>query len=449
MYEADTIAAVATPSGAGGIGIVRVSGPLAATIADRVFRRHQLGLWETHRLYRGSVMGPDAVPIDDGLAVLMRGPHSYTGEDVLELHCHGSPAILRLAVSAALRHGARPAQPGEFTRRAFFNGKLDLTQAEAVLDLVRAQTPEAVQQAADQLFGGLGRHLEGLRQSLIRAKAHLEVRIDFAGDEFNLDDSSLGDELSAAREQIDRLLLTYARGRVVREGVRVAIVGRPNAGKSSLLNALLGEDRAIVTPFAGTTRDVIEETADCFGVPVVMSDTAGMRESPDPIERIGVERARATALRCDLSLLVVDASTLPEPPIVPITCETVVAFNKIDLPCAWSRRALHELLPGCEPIRVSATQRIGLDELQRAIVGRVAGVARDGIPPLVSERHRDALSKARDSVGAALDSTAAGIPPEIIAVDVQAALDHIGSVTGAVTSEEVLDSIFAEFCIGK
>lgn len=449
MYEADTIAAIATPAGVGGIGIIRVSGPLAPKVAEAVFQRAHSEQWESHRLYHGHIVSGAGVAIDEGLAVLMHAPRSYTGEDVLELHCHGSPAVLRLALEAVLQHGARPAQKGEFTKRAFLNGKLELTQAEAVIDVVQARTADSAAQATDQLFGRLARHLEELRQRLIRVKAHLEVQIDFVDEDVGLDSAVVGRDLTAVHRAVDALLHSYARGRIMREGLRVAIAGRPNAGKSSLLNALLGEDRAIVTATPGTTRDVIEEGADFLGVTVVLTDTAGIRAAPSGVERIGIERARHVVEGADLALLVIDQSINPEPPIIPLDDHVIPVLNKTDLPARWRDADVTALLGDARPLRVSATTLAGLDDLRRTVVGHAATKPTDGAPVLTRARQRDALIKARASLAAALKGAQNNDAPELIAVDVQASLDHIGSVTGAVTSEEVLDAVFAEFCLGK
>ncbi len=448
MYEADTIAAVATAAGVGGIGIIRVSGPLAPRIADLVFRRARHRAWESHRLYHGQVVNAAGLVVDDAMAVLMRAPQSYTGEDVFELHCHGSPAVLRTALEAVLRHGARAAVKGEFTKRAFLNGKLELTQAEAVIDLVHARTAESAAQAAHQLYGRLARHLDDLRQRLIRVKAHLEVQIDFSDEDVGVDSAALREDLIVVHAAVDGLLQTYDRGRIAREGLRVAIAGRPNAGKSSLLNALLGEDRAIVTPIAGTTRDVIEESADFDGVSVILSDTAGIREAPSEIERMGVDRAHSVAQSADLTLLVIDQSVSPEPPILPIGPHVLPVLNKTDLPNRWSAADLQQLI-GESFVRVSATDLIGLTDLRRAVLQRATVAPTDGAPVLTRSRQRDALLKARDALSIALEGIEDCVAPDLIAVDVQASLDHIGSVTGAVTSEEVLDAVFAEFCLGK
>ena len=450
MYVEDTIAAIATPPGSGGIGIIRVSGPAAESIATEVFRRTPDGPWQTHRLYHGRIVEQNGSFLDEALAVLMRAPSSYTGEDVLELHCHGSPVILRLALQSILRLGARPAGPGEFTKRAFINSKLDLTQAEAVIDLVRARTPESASQAADQLFGGLSRSLAALRHQLIRVKAHLEACIDFGDEDLNVDEAATADSLAEAVRQIDALLSSYARGRLLRHGLQVAITGRPNVGKSSLLNALLGEDRAIVTPTPGTTRDVIEESADFGGVPVVLRDMAGLRDAAGEVERIGVERARRVVEEADVVMLVLDASLPPESPAEYVDDErAIIALNKIDLPCAWAETDIAALEARYRVARVSAKEHLGLDGLRHTVIERTGTRARDAAPTLTSSRQHDALFKVRESLCHALDAVRDTLPPDLVAVDVQAALDHIGSVTGQVTSEDVLDTIFREFCIGK
>jgi tRNA modification GTPase len=451
MYLPDTIAAIATPPGPGGIGVIRASGPAAAVIAGAVFVRARNGAWASHRLYHGHVRAADGRLLDEGLAVLMRAPHSYTGEDVLELHCHGSPVVLDQALRAVLAAGARAATPGEFTKRAFLNGKLDLTQAEAVIDLVRARTPSGALHAAGQLTGHLSHHLSELRRRLIDLKALLEARLDFADEDLDLDPHAPAAATAQLLRDLDTLLATAPRGRLLRDGIRVAIVGRPNAGKSSLLNALLGDDRAIVTDLPGTTRDVIEETADFCGVPVVLSDTAGLRETAEPAERLGVERAHRTAQAADAVLLVIDAAEPPQPADVGFDVDRlVIVLNKVDLPAKWTEADAQAVAGRAAPtVRVSATQGIGLDELRRTVIELFGGARLDGLPALATTRQRDALAKARDALAHAWHGCQNRLPPELVAIDVQAAIDHIGSVTGAVTSEDVLDAIFAQFCIGK
>jgi len=450
MYEADTIAAIATPPGPGGIGVVRVSGARAAQLADDVFRRRHAAGWQTHRLYHGRIIATDGTAIDEGLAVLMRAPHSYTGEDVLELHCHGSPVLLQRVLQSVLGRGARPARAGEFTQRAFLNGKLDLAQAEAVAELVRARTSDAAHAAAEQLFGGLSAHLAALRQTLIGAKAHLEACIDFSDEELGLDAAAIGNDLAGAHRGIAALLRTYARGRLLRDGLRVAITGRPNAGKSSLLNALLGAERAIVTAEPGTTRDVIEASADFDGVPIVLYDTAGLRDGIDAAERLGIDRARSVAAGADVVLVVLDTSSSLAPQRALLDRgEALAVLNKIDLPMAWTADELAAVSARAPVVRVSATVPLGLDALRDAITQRARIAWSDHLPTLTSARQFDALAKAEASLTRAIDALGHGVPADLIAVDLQAALDHVGAVTGVVTSEEILDAVFREFCIGK
>jgi tRNA modification GTPase len=450
MYEADTIAAIATPPGPGGIGVVRVSGPAAERLAGESFRRRRPGAWQTHRLYHGRIIDGDGAAIDDGLAVLMRAPRSYTGEDVLELHCHGSPILLRRVLHALMQRGARPARAGEFTKRAFLNGKLDLAQAEAVAELVRARTSDSASVAADHLFGHLSAHLTALREQLIAIKARLEASIDFSDSDVVIDLGDLLAPLDSAAGEVAALRRTYARGRLLREGLRVAIIGLPNVGKSSLLNALLGAERAIVTAVPGTTRDVLEDCADFDGVPVILFDTAGLREAADEAERIGVDRAQRVAAGADLVLVVLDtARALDAQRALLDRDAAVVVLNKIDLPSVWSAAELAAVEAQHRCVRVSATVPLGLDALRQAVTERASGQWSDNLPTLTSARQHDALVEVEACLTGARAALRDGLPADLIAVDVQLALDHIGTVTGLVTSEDVLDAVFRDFCIGK
>jgi len=458
MYADDTIAAIATAAGQAGVGIVRVSGRLATDIATRVFTgaRPPSG-WESHRLYVGRVVDGNGTTLDQGLAVLMRQPRSYTGEDVLELHCHGSPVVLRTVLGRVLGCGARLAEPGEFTKRAFLNGRLDLAQAEAVIDMIRARTNAGAALAAAQLSGRLSESVTRLRDDLITLKSLIEAQIDFSEEDFVVNHREMIHTCALCIEYIEGLLTTYERGRIVRDGLRVAIVGKPNVGKSSLLNALLGDERAIVTPIAGTTRDVIEEAADFDGVPVVLSDTAGLRESQDAdvVERIGMERTAAAIGEAALILAVLDTSAPldDEDRLVLDSVATVphlVVLNKMDLPNRVAADGSEPVLNGRRTVAVSAAARRGLDQLRRAVLDLTAAPpAEPGGPVLVRVRHVDALRKAVASLQLARRSIRDERPAELVAVDVQDAIDHLGAITGAITSEDVLDRIFAEFCIGK
>ncbi len=451
MYVDDTIAAIATAPGPGAVGIIRVSGPRACAVAGAVFSTPDPQGWRSHQLVRGDVLGPSGARIDDGLAVLMRAPRSYTGEDVLELHCHGSPAALQEILRAVLAAGARPAEAGEFTKRAFLNGKIDLAQAEAVMDLVRCRTPTAAARAADQLSGSLSRHLDELRDRLIRLKGHLEVLIDFSEEDVDLDPGAVADQAEDLRRLFAELSATYRSGRIYRDGLRLALSGRPNVGKSSLLNALARSNRAIVTEIPGTTRDVLEETIDIAGVPVVLADTAGLRAAADRVEEIGVERARAAAAAADLVIVVLDSSVpYAEPPYWPGADQrTLVAINKIDLPARWEPDHGEHLAHADAVVSVSAHRGDGIDDLEAAILAVAGSATRDSTPPLTNTRQRDAIDKVTTSLTHAVAAARAGAPPDIVAVDVQLALEQLGEVTGAIVTDDVLELVFREFCMGK
>jgi tRNA modification GTPase len=459
MYADDTIAAIATPQGQGGIGIVRISGPLCIQILSTIFSRsHASSEWTSHRLYRGHILDAAGVVLDEALAVLMRRPRSYTGENVLEFHCHGSPVVLRRVLSRVLSCGARLAEPGEFTKRAFLNGRLDLTQAEAVIDMVRARTEAGASLAVDQLSGRLSGYLAQLREELIHVKALLEAQIDFSEEDFEVDANELLSVLDRCIASVEGTINTYGHGKLVRGGIRVAIIGKPNVGKSSLLNALLEEERAIVTAVAGTTRDSIDETADFDGVPVVLSDTAGLREpaQADLVERLGMQRTAAKVAEANFVLAVIDASRpidAEDRAMLSITGDSprILVKNKIDIPACVSDEEIHGLANGYPIVAVSAKKRIGMANLRKTVIANAAGgpPADSSGPILTNIRHRDALTKALNSLRLARQSAGDRRPADLVAVDVQEAIDHFGDVTGLITNEEVLDRIFREFCIGK
>ena len=458
MYAGDTIAAIATPLGPGGIGIVRVSGALASAIDSAVFRAPEARrVVQSHHLYYGRFVDAAGATLDTGLAVLMRAPRSYTGEDTLELHCHGSPVVLRAVLARVLACGARLAEPGEFTKRAFLNGRLDLAQAEAVLDMIRARTPAGAAVAAQQLTGRLSTSLAALRTQLVEIKALLEAQIDFGDEDLGVDSAELLAALVGCEEAIHNLLSTCKHGILLREGIRVAIVGKPNVGKSSLLNALLGHERAIVTDTPGTTRDVIDETADFDGIPVVLSDTAGLRDAPDAdaVERIGMARTASTMDAADVILAVFDLSApldRQDDVIVAASAKPrVVVLNKTDRLPAIPPQTIAALASGTPAVAVSATQRLGLAALRRTVVALAlrAVIDHPNGPVLTNVRHVDALEKAAASLELARQSLRERRPADLVAVDVQDAADYIATITGAITSEDVLDRIFSEFCIGK
>ncbi len=461
----DTIAAIATPVGEGGIGIVRLSGPLSGRILRRIFvssgsREGGDVRLESRRLTYGHVVDPDSgEKVDEVLAVLMAAPHTYTRDDVAEIHCHGGVVPLRRTLELSLRSGARLAQPGEFTLRAFLNGRIDLSQAEAVLDIVKARTEASLRIAVGQLEGRVSEPVRQIRAALLQCLAGVEATLDFPEDDVSSSgqaDSGVPDVtaiLTLAAQRLDELLSRADQGLVYRQGVRVVIAGRPNVGKSSLLNALLHYERAIVTPLPGTTRDTIEETVNISGVPFCLVDTAGIAESLSPIEKLGIERSRTALEGADLVLLVIDGSE----PLRGEDCAlaeglrnrpVLVVVNKADLPpmadCA-------SILPESEPVRLSALTGTGLDDLEDALTRSVLGgqVLVSDLPVVSNPRHKEALSRALARVSDATAALSGGAPRDLLASDLRQAVGALGEITGESVGEDLLSTIFGSFCVGK
>lgn len=431
----DTIAAIATPGGRGGIGIVRLSGPAVAEIARRVAGK----LPQERRATPANFHAADGTLIDRGLALYFAAPRSYTGEDVLELHGHGGPAVMRALLAACADAGARLAEPGEFTRRAFLEGKLDLAQAEAVADLIDAASGQAARAAIRSLTGEFSAAVMNLRAQLVELRALTEALLDFPEEEVDaLHRDDAARRLAALRESLGALREQSRQGRLLREGLHVALAGAPNVGKSSLLNRLVGEERAIVTPIAGTTRDALREPIDLEGVPLVMVDTAGLRETQDPVERAGVERSRREIQAADLVLVVMDASTPAA--TRPDTGESphLEVYNKLDLVPAF--------VPPAGAVGVSAKTGAGLEALRRAIL-RAGGWASGGETPfLARERHLRALQEAATHL-----ERAAGEQdrPELFAEELRVAQRALDEITGEFSADDLLGEIFSRFCIGK
>lgn len=451
----DTIAAIATAQGEGGVGIIRLSGPKALEIALRRFRAK--GPVEERRLVYGSICGPDSERLDVGFLAYMPSPRSYTGEDVVEFHCHGGPLLLREVLSSIIQAGARCALPGEFTRRAFLNGKLDLAQAEAVIDLIRAQTSLSLASAKGRLEGGLSRKVGELKAPLVRVLAHIEAELDFSEEEIDgLNAGAISSALSEAADGVQKLLSTFSEGRALREGVKTLILGRPNAGKSSLLNVLLQEERAIVTPVPGTTRDIIEEVVEIKGIPVRLMDTAGLRETIDEVEAIGVRLAKERALNAGLIIYVADLTADPGEDIEILSGlekdKTIVAANKADIASRDLDAAL-AAFNDFETVPISALTEEGIEELKDVIFEKAAGGRAGGDAPagelVASIRHRDCLEKCMDCLARAQDAASLGLPREFLAADLRVAIDALGEITGETTTEDILDVIFSSFCIGK
>lgn len=457
----DTIAAVATPPGMGGIGIIRISGPDALPVLRQVFvPRKPHPTFTSHTLYYGTVLDRDHQVLDEALAVYMRAPHTYTREDVVELHCHGSSLVLQAILRTLFAIGCRPADPGEFTKRAFLAGRIDLTRAEAVLDLLQAQTDTGARLAIHQLQGGLFDRLEAIRQQLIDFLALLEVAIDFPEDDveiFNTGEAASRLE-TAVIAPLERLIELSEQGKIVREGVRVVIAGRPNVGKSSLLNVLLQEERALVTPLPGTTRDTIEERIDVRGIPVCLVDTAGIRRHEDPVEALGIERARQKVAEADLVLFVVDAQAGMGPRDRELYDSIrekryLVVLNKCDLVDEAACSALATTFSEAVIVPISVKNHQGLDTLQEALFDALVSGSRVSLhEPMAcapNTRHRAVLLRTVEACRRFGQAMAAGAPVDLLAVEVQSALDALGDITGLTTPDEVLDTVFSRFCIGK
>jgi len=467
---ADTICAIATAAGEGGIGIVRLSGPDALSIADRVVRvrsGQSLASIASHTLYLADLVLPStmsnngdhgldrkAVPFDEALIVYMKAPRSFTAEDVVEVHSHGGPVVLGLLCEACVRAGARMAAPGEFTKRAFLNGRLDLSQAEAVLDTIRAKSAIGLRMAQRHLRGELAREVDGARSILLGVLAHVEAGIDFVEEDITfVQREELERAIKSAAAVIGKLEATARDGRVLREGARVVIVGRPNVGKSSLLNRFLKQERAIVTPVPGTTRDVIEESMDLDGVVVRFVDTAGIRQATDPVEREGVRRTQSAQADADLVLVVIDGHaqlTDEDRQILKTVASSnyIIVMNKGDLTQAVGSS---DLPFGAEVFVISAKTGLGLEELKVAIRARLVSPGFEVNEDLVvtNVRHRTALRRAQDSLTHASESVRMGLAGELVAMDLRVAADALGEITGTITTDDILDRVFAEFCIGK
>ena len=441
----DTIAAISTAFGEGAIAVLRLSGPRAIAIAEAVFRAKVCVADLRPRVQQFGAIFAGEEKLDDVLLTVFRAPASYTGEDVVEIAGHGGVLVSRRILEVLLRKGARAALPGEFTQRAYLHGKMDLTQAEAVMDLITAQTDLALRAATEQLEGRLGERIRALKELLLELLAHVEAFIDFPDEDIDPDTGeALLRKLDAARTEIDALLATADRGKVLREGVRTVIYGAPNVGKSSLLNLLLGHERAIVSAQPGTTRDVIEEVINLRGIPLRLIDTAGLRESDDEIEQAGMERTRQQVERADLVLRVEEANAERGMPNAECGARTLLVLNKIDLGEHASWREV-------EAVRISCRSSVGIEALAEAIVQRVTGgqTAQRDWSVAINARHRTHLEKARELAEAARTALTTGLSPEFVAEELRGALEAVGAVVGKAESEDVLGKIFSTFCIGK
>ncbi|MCO6498158.1 MAG: tRNA uridine-5-carboxymethylaminomethyl(34) synthesis GTPase MnmE [Chitinophagaceae bacterium] len=447
----DTIAAIATPAGIGGIGVIRVSGDTAYDVVQQLFPQKQLREQQPNTLHVGLLKDGNEI-LDEVVLSLYRKPHSFTGEDVVEISCHGSPFILQQVLDALVRKGARLARAGEFTQRAFLNGKMDLAQAEAVADIINAETKSAHDTAMNQLRGGFSKELNDLRDKLIHFAAMIELELDFSDEDVEFADRDEFNKLiDEADTKVTRLIDSFALGNAIKKGVSVAIIGKPNAGKSTLLNALLNEERAIVSDIAGTTRDTIEETLNIKGVLFRLIDTAGIREhTTDTIEHLGIERSKQNAERADIIIYVKDLMDEEEEPgwMSRFHNKMIVIHNKLD---AYTKKLQAEGKPVPEiENAISAKDRESIHWLQEALFHKAISSRKSDGSVVTNARHYEALLKTKES----LDTVRAGLKQnlsgDLIAVDIRRALHYLGEITGVVeVDRDILGTIFGKFCIGK
>ena len=460
MKNEDTICAISTPIGEGGIGIVRISGKDAILIADKIFfpkRNKKLSTLPSHTIHYGEIRDDSKEKIDETLISIMKAPNTYTKEDVVEINCHGGAVPLKRVMELVLKNGARLAEPGEFTKRAFLNGRIDLSQAEAVIDIINSKTDDSLRLAVNQLSGILSKKVNAIREELISIIASIEASIDFVDENIEfISRVEMGKRIKRAVDEIETLITTADEGRIYKEGIATAIIGRPNIGKSSLLNALLKEERAIVTSVPGTTRDVIEEWVNIQGMPLRILDTAGIRHTEDIVEIEGVKRSREAIKRADLILLLIDGSIKLKEEDKSLIEEVgdkrlIVLLNKSDLLSVVKEDDIKKFLPDKEVVSISALTGDGIDSLRSVIhsllfKGRITAGER---PIITNLRHKTALEKTKKALETLEGSLKNEMSEEFLAVDLRGALNALGEITGETATEEILNRIFEEFCVGK
>lgn len=458
--ETDTIVAISTPVGVGGIGIVRFSGAGAFDIGQKVFRPRRRGEGEyprSHRLYYGFVTDREGDILDEVMVSFMRAPTTYTKEDIVEINCHSGIVSLRAILNRVLEEGARLAEPGEFTRRAYLNGRIDLSQAESVLNLINARSEKALKHAAKFIKGDLSPEIRGLRDRIMDLIMHVEASIDFPEEVEDIDSGYLKAELDAVEEKVRGLYVSAERGTVFQEGLKVSIVGKPNVGKSSLLNTLIQKQRAIVTEIPGTTRDILQEQLNIKGIPISLIDTAGIRKTRDPVEKMGVIRSREAIATADLVLLMMDASSgigNEDLDIINIIKEEkkryIVIVNKIDLGKVITNEAITNCLPEAKIIELSLKNKEGLDGLEESIASVVeeGHISSGESLMILNLRHKQALAEALD-LFVEMGTDSKHKPLEVIAEELKGIEEKLGEITGETVSDDLLEKIFSNFCIGK
>jgi len=460
--NAETIAAISTPYGTGGIGIIRISGPEAFSVAEKIFRgRRKISETRSHSVVHGRIVDPaDGQMVDEVLLVKMDAPGTFTGEDTIEINCHGGIVVLRRVLSLVLRYGARAACPGEFTKRAFINGRMDLAQAEAVIDLINSKTDEGSRAAAAQLQGRLSEKIRGARRKMIELIARIEAAIEYPEEDIEeITGEAVRNGIKEVREELRKTAQSFTRGRLLRDGLTAAIIGKPNAGKSSLLNALVGSSRAIVTDIPGTTRDIIEEYVNIKGIPVRFLDTAGIRSTDDPVEAIGVEKARTAAAEAELVIIVLDAQTGitdedREIMKTSLSKKTIVMINKTDVADDRMVEDMKEQIRtyGDIPVVVaSMVDGTGMDDLADRIESLAAGgeISANNEVLLTNARHRQLIEDAVLGLDSAESAYKGGMPLDLVTIDIRDAAEALGRITGESVSEDVVNEIFSRFCVGK
>ena len=459
MYREDTIAAIATPGSGSGIGVIRISGENAIEVADKIFqpknRNKRLPEQPTYTIHYGNIVDGDKL-LDEVIVLLMRGPHSYTAEDTVEIDCHGGTFVMRKILELVIRNGARPAEPGEFTKRAFLNGRIDLSQAEAVMDVIEAKNNYALQSSLGQLKGSLLEMIREMREKILYEIAYIESALDDP-EHISLDGYpvELGEKVDNLLKIAGDLLKSSQNGRVLREGIRTVIVGKPNAGKSSLMNVLVGSNRAIVTDMAGTTRDILEEEIQLKGLNLNIVDTAGIRKTDDPVEKIGVERAKKAMLDADLILYVVDSSAdLDENDEEIISFlqdqNAIILLNKADLPSALTVEKMQERLQK-PTVSISAREETGMDELSDLIEHMFLSgeISFNDQVYLTNMRHQAAMEQVQTSLMKVKESISLGMPEDFFSIDLMDAYEALGSLIGESVGEDLVNEIFSKFCMGK